>query len=261
MELVQQTPNRSDFDVVLEGNATPSFRMLLPECVLAQGEPLVEGTHVLPGEWEVVGDSAHGTFDTPGMLGARVCLEGQGQAVAVSITIRNRRSQALADVRVAVCVSPNHLPGAPDWCNTDFLPGLTLDRDVQGRHWFEKVTPAGLKALIGTEWVGMHPCPEAARADDVPKYSFQLSETDDACACAVASADGRLLLFQAWAAPCFYCAPFPGNACMHLLPLVAEHLEPGEAATVRGIIGMFPGNHEAFAHAVNAMLGGTVRDM
>jgi len=98
----------------------------------------------------------------------------------------------------------------------------------------------------------MHPTPDAPDSTKVPLYSFTPSPEVDARACAAESADGGFWFFQWWDTPCRWCAPFPGNACMHLEPFVAERLPMGESAGIRGRIGM----HEGDRASLEEMLRG-----
>jgi len=49
------------------------------------------------------------------------------------------------------------------------------------------------------------------------------------------------------------CAPFPGNACKHLEPFVAERLPMGESASVNGRIGMHEGYRASLKKALRGL--------
>jgi len=250
MKLIQQTPHCSDFDVILDGERNPAFRVLLPEFVRADGLDLGKLLHTIPGKWFVGRDGATGSFRASPEILISVTIECRGMEIAVNLNLKNLSSQPLVNLKADVCASVNHLPGEPGWCNPAFFPAsLALDRDVQGRYWYEKITPHNLMALTDGGWVEMHPAPRHPDASRVAQYSFVPSSEESATACTVASADGRFLFFQAWDTRCNYCTPCPGNACMHLHPLIAARLEPGAAASVRGRVGIFRGSREEWARA------------
>ena len=247
VEFIQQTPECADFDVVLTGEGTPAFRMLLPETVMADDIWVVKGFHAVPGEWETTEYGYRGTIGAEGIR-SEVLLQEHGDSVLISLGIGNERDEVLADVSVDICTAVNHLPGAPGWANSSFIPeSLPLDRDIQGTYWFEKITPYNLMAFTTEGWVDAHPFPDDPRADSVPQYSFTPSLEDDASAIAVAAINGNILFYQAWDSPCRYCTPCPGNACMHLHPRVAVSLPPGETAYINGLIGMYEGNRDQLA--------------
>jgi hypothetical protein len=243
MRLIQQLPNCTDFDVVLDGETTPAFRILLPEMVTSPELELKTLLHTIPGRWAVTEHGAQGEFCPSTDLELSVQIQCASPEIFADISIRNLSAQPLTQLRANVCANINHLPGTPPWCNRAFMPSLPLDRDAQGRYWYEKVAPGNLLALSDRGWIEMHPHPQTPDASLVPQYSFK-PNVGDVCACAVASADRSLLFFQAWDGPCQYCAPFPGNACMHLLPVIANVLASGSSAVIRGIAGIFAGNRD-----------------
>jgi len=254
MKLIQQTPGCSDFDLVLGKRAAPAFRVLLPERIVSAGSTLVAPSHTVPGEWAFTLAGARGEFAPSPLVRVVVGIECGEAEIRVDIEFINTSPRVLSSVTADFCAAVNHLPGAPGWCNRDFIPSVPLDRGLQGRYWYEKVTPHGLKALTAEGWVAMHPCPAHPDADAVGEYEWTLSPRTDAHACAARSADGSLLFFQAWDAPCRHIGPFPGNACMHLVPLVAELIEPEKTATIRGRIGILRGDWQALAGKINAEL-------
>ena len=249
MKLIQQTENCADFDVVLDGETSPAFRILLPEQIDTATQSH-GGTHTVPGVWQERPDGSDGRFSIQDAWEVGLSLDTGGSEVRVDLTITNTGREEAKDVRLAMCASLNHLPGEPDWCNERFLPGLPLDRAVQGRYWFEHASPGRLHALTQHGWVEMHPCPNRPDADRVPVYSFVPSETADAWACAVEAMDGGIHFYQAWSTPCRYCTPCPGNACMHLDPFVADALRPSEPASLRGLVGMHEGGRESLAEKI-----------
>jgi len=249
MNLSQQVENCSDFDVVLDGETSPAFRVLLPERIDTATQSH-SGTHTIPGVWQERANGTDGHFSIEDAWDVGVSVDTCGSEVRVDITIRNTGREEARDVWLDICTSLNRLPGEPNWCNERFLPRLPLDRSVQGRYWFEQASPGRLHALTPRGWVEMHPCPDQPDADRVPVYSFVPSETADAWASAVESADGKAHFYQTWSAACRYCTPCPGNACMHLEPFVAEALRPSESASLRGLVGMHQGCRDSLVEKI-----------
>ncbi|NLG52188.1 MAG: hypothetical protein GX552_18920 [Chloroflexi bacterium] len=247
MVYAQQTAGCSDFDITLPGDTAPSFRVLLPEWLRAVGLDYHGLFHTIPGRWEPWGEGVQGQITVMDTVAVGVRLLAHARHVDVTLSVQNIGSRTLTDVWANVCTSVNHLPGSPGWCNWTFMPHLDPDRFLQGRYWYEQVTPRGLRALTDEGWVPMHPQPDQPNADSVPLYSFVPSAQANARACAVCPPEGGLFLFQAWASPCRYCAPCPGNACMHLEPFLAETLPPGDVATIRGAVGLYAGDLPSLA--------------
>ncbi|MHB0938226.1 MAG: hypothetical protein ACYC6A_17685 [Armatimonadota bacterium] len=258
MKLRQQTADCADFDVFVHGDDA-AFRVLLPKLITAEGlngeSPLL---HTIPGTWSLRDDRMSGTFTTPHPLTVFVSMHLRGTDMAVALAVRNDTTHPLANVEGNVCLSPNHLPGQPGWYNPRFIPEMAPDRDAQGRCWYTELTPGRLQVLTVAGWGEMHAHPRQPDPDAVPPYCFAPSARTDAAACAVPSLDGTRFLFQAWSCPCRYIAPFPGNACMHLLPTMADTLAPGAAAVVYGLIGIFEGDREALTAYIAAFRNGLI---
>lgn len=247
MRLHQQTPDCSDFDVIFSGSGTPAFRVLLPEWLFARGLECESHLHTIPGSWTFADGTASGRFSANDQIELSVAVEPRQPDILVTLGATNIGSTGLADVYANVCSSVNHISGDPAWCNEQFLPGLPLDRSVQGRYWYEKLTPRGLFALTHDGWVPMHPRPADPDAEKVPPYQQIKSEKAVARACAVQSPGGDAVFFQSWDAPCRHCAPFHGNACMHLEAFLADSLHPGESAAIHGVVGIHTGDLDSLA--------------
>jgi len=255
LRLVQPYPNCSDFDVVPVGWNKPAFRLLLPEQVSAEGPKKIEhgGTHGTVGKWQTTNEGLHGVFRIGEAFEITVDLAGRDKTVDIQMAVRNLTPETLGQVRVLICSPVNHLPGKPDWSNRLFIPqDIPEDRDAQGRYWYQHVAPQRLRALRPQGWIVTHPSPDNPDPDGVPKYNFLVSTTSDTAAYAVQSLDGKWLFYQTWDKPSRYATPCPGNACMHLHPLVAERLEPGATATIRGKAGLFQGDWEGLRKLVKA---------
>ncbi len=245
MCFLQQSAHCADFDVVVDGESVPSFRLLLPEH-LACEESGHGGVHTVPGRWEIEEGAAEGSFEVGGEFRVAVAIEafpcGDRAACELKavLQVTNLTERAVHNLTSEICASVNHLPGEPGWSNRTFLPeSVPLDRDAQGEYWYEKVTPGGLLMLTADGWLPMHPSPEQPDASLVPRYSFSRSDAAEAWGCAVASPDGRELFYLAPDAQSFWHTPCPGNACMHLSPVVAKSLAPGATATVSLLAGLY----------------------
>ena len=253
--LVQQTPSCSDFDVTLPGKEAPAFRVLLPEHISWDEDEKLSGLHTFPGQWVETTDHLSGAFVCDGSFEISVIIDPKETEILIEMEIRNLTRGTCQDLRANICASVNHLPGEPGWSNRDFVPdSVPLNRDLQGRYWYEEATPQSLKAWTGASWVLMHAFPDRSNANTVDRYFFKAGELDNAYACAVESRDGKKLFYQAWNAPCLYWSPFPGNACTHLLPRVASSLEPGRTARVKGMVGVFSGNRSELAQQIRSEL-------
>ena len=237
------------FSTVTDG---PSFRVLLPEHIKAEEYEEYGGLHGIPGGWEIRADGIEGGYRLKDDFEFRVGISSDDGEMRISLGVKNLLDRTLHDITVAICASVNHLPGAPGWCNDDFLPGLELDRDVQGRYWYGKVTPEGLIALTTRGRVMMHPRRGNPDPDAVPQYEHIASENPCAYACVARNEDGSRSFYQAWNRECYWTAPFRGNACMHLMPVVARELKPGEESVMDGIVGIAAGDVE---RAVNRIEG------
>lgn len=240
--LHQQTADCADFDVLPGRRDRPSFRVLLPEWIRGEGVKHTGFFHVIPGTWIQQERGVSGHYTVADQLSVGVRIEPEETSINVSLTVKNVGESEIAAVWTNVCASVNHLPGTPGWSDERFIPGVSLDRAAQGRYWFEVLTPRRLFAFTGSGWIPMHPCPDRPDAASVPLYSFAPSPAADARACAVESPDGGLWFFQQWNTPCRWCAPCPGNACMHLEPFLAERLPAGATASVCGRIGIHEGD-------------------
>ena len=175
--------------------------------------------------------------------------------ILIEMDFRNLTGGTCRNLRANICASLNHLPGEPGWSNRDFIPAsVPLDRDLQGRYWYEKGTPRSLQYWTGGSWGQMHAFPDRPSADTVNRYFFKAGELDNAYACALQSQNGKKLFYQAWSAPCQHWSPFPGNACTHLLPMVASQLEPEQTARITGMVGVFSGNRSELAQRIRSGL-------
>ena len=256
MRFLQQSAACADFDVILDGESVPAFRLLLPEHLAGEGFEH-GGVHTIPGDWEIADGTAEGRFEVGGEFRIAVALEsfpcGERAACELKavLQITNLTDRTVRNPRAEICASLNHLPGEPGWSNRAFFPdAVPLDRGEQGAHWFERISPRGLMVLTADGWKHTHPAPDAPDASRVPAYSFALSDEPEAWASAVYSPDNRLLFYIAPDAPSYWHTPCPGNACMHLSPVVAKSLPPGESSTISLLAGLYTGTRDQLAKKV-----------
>ena len=248
-----------DVDVILPGESSPACRLLLPESIYGEGLEAILGVHTYPAVWKESGDELQGSVSLDQGVECGLWMKPSAEGVLMKISIKNTSQSTYRDVRVDICASMSHLPNTDnaDWSNRDFLPdSVPLDRTLQGKYWYSVVTPEKLKAWTpGGDWIVMHPRPENPEPDPEDLYWHVMSKTDNNPGCAVLSMDGKKLFYQVWrTGHSRYQSPFAGNACMHLLPQVAEELPPGETATIEGRAGFFDGTREELADEFNKFI-------
>jgi hypothetical protein len=254
MLLHQQTPTCADFDITLEHDGDPAFRLLLPEHVYTSDNDSMGHVHTIPGTWERHFGLTGGRFVIGHTLEIAALLMPAENAVRVSLTFQNISDVSMNNVQAEICASLSHLPGEPSWCNRTFFDTQPLDRSEQGRLWYDEIAPDRLEALtLAGNWIGMHP---GTQGSDEGDKGFTPSEEATAQACAVESpVHGGEQFFQAWDVASHWVTPAPENACMHLRPVVAETLAPGESATIHGVAGIFTGEREALMRHILVLLG------
>ncbi|MBI4605413.1 MAG: hypothetical protein HY721_25900 [Planctomycetes bacterium] len=243
--------DRADVDVTPAGAPSPAVRLLLPEAIHAEGMAPAGGVHTVPGSWVSSVDAVQGILRPHPGVECIVRIETGAREVLVLLTIKNTSSKPYADVRADVCANLCRLPRTwkTEWSNRSFIPeAVPLLREQQGLYWYREATPGRLEAWSPQDgWQAMRPPPDASSPLPGP-YDAELSARDTSLACAIPSLDGKTFFYQAWAAKRGrHQSPFRGNACMHLRPQVAERLEPGESATLRGAAGIFAGTKEELA--------------
>lgn len=231
-----EQPMGADLDV-LDSNERHLFRILLPEFVMAENVPDSSFlSHRIPGEWGVADGIHWCRLRNDRWVEASIALLPGEKGTLILFGIRNLSDQVLEGVSMDICVSVSHIPcpnGA--WINRGFINvPEPPDRDSAGNFWYEKVAPYHLKAFINGQWTIAHPHPDRPSRMGVPRYMPFIYLDDKAHIMAVESLAGDERLFQAWDSPCRVRCAFPGNSCMHLEPILAEKLLPGQVSFVRG---------------------------
>jgi len=250
MRLRQPSRGCMDFDVVLPGNDTPSFRVMAPHMIRAEGIKPLTGIHVVPGIWKNTKSGKKGTLNVKDKIQLTIdVIKGQGE-IEVSIKVKNLTDKELKNVYASIAISPSHLPGLPSWSNVLFFPKAPVDRLAQGKIWYEKLAPHGLKALTADGWVLMHPKPDAPSADGVHEYNTTPSKEPNALGCGAVTPDGGHFLYEAWNRSGHHKTPCPGNAGMDMDIPVTKSLAPGAEAEIRGIIGIHKGSWNSLAERI-----------
>ncbi len=248
--------NNFDIEVILPGKTFPAFRLLLPEYIYTKELEDITKVHTYTASWQKSADEIQGVFSLDQGIECKLWLKPLKEGVLTRISIKNISQKTLSDVRINICAGINHLPNSSgaDWCNRDFLPdSVPLERTAQGKYWYQMVTPERLKAWQpGEKWIFMHPHPENPYPDLDNLYLHEISQTDNYLGCAVMSTNGKKLFYMLWDTDyAQYQTPFAGNACMHLLPLIAKELKPGKTATIEGKVGIFEGTWDELSSEFN----------
>jgi hypothetical protein len=260
-----EEPQGADLDVLAPDGA-PLFRVLLPEDVTATNAPALAGrlNHCTAGAWRDDGPVHAGVVRADGWMEARIGLLRRAAGVLVSLQVTNLSEAELLGARADICIGVVHLPSpSTPWANRAFIPAeVPLDRDAAGRAWYGAVAPSRLYAYAGGAWTPLHPKPETPSPDLVPKYPVRREAVlDQSSVIAVDTLDGRNRLFAAWDVPVGAVAPFPGNACFHVLPLLAEALAPGCVGVARGEIAVANSPREDLARWSAEAHAGAWRDI
>lgn len=244
--LISFTPQSKGCDYTVAGpDGQPLFRLILPETLYRNHrDPLDHVIHTFPGD-QTVGQHAAScvTESRNSMLYESELSELDADTLRMRLSVRNRSAGALCDLRLDICQALGCLPGYPDaWANTDFMPAsLPLDRDIQGRAWYEQVSIERQRGLVNGAWVVLHPAPDCPLIDEKNKYPFVTGSQPDTAAVGIQSIDRSKILYMAWSVPCCWRAPFPGNACMHIMPALPDLL-PGDQIMITGRCGLFRGS-------------------
>jgi hypothetical protein len=240
----QEVPASLDFDFVLPGESSPACRLLAPETIaIAAQEPggfraIPRGTmHTIPGRMlrEDAAVIVEHTFS--GMMASRTVLRPRRTYVEVELTVRNLSESTWHNLRAEFCLGFNRLPAKSPWSNQIFFPGVALDRDVQGALWFSRMSPRRLKFYDDGRWLPLHPSPEDPDPARFPPYNQPFQDLRRASIVALERQAEQPQLFLLFDAPAEAREPFKGNACLHLIPRLAQTLAPGGSATVQGKAG------------------------
>ncbi len=122
--------DRAGVDITLPGLRSPSFRLLLPEAVLASGLEPAEAVHAVPGAWvTAAGGAVQGIVRPRSELACLLRLEPRESGVEIALSIENRSAAIWSDVRVDVCLSHSRPPrdGDAGWSNREFIPGKPVE--------------------------------------------------------------------------------------------------------------------------------------
>ena len=82
------------------------------------------------------------------------------------------------------------------------------------------------------QWHGLHPNPLDPDPKKAELYNTAFSNPKPARIVALQPEAGQQVFFLMFDTESSAREPFPGNACMHLEPLMASRVEPGESAVI-----------------------------
>jgi hypothetical protein len=228
-------------------DARPLFEMLLPEVIESDGvdvmpvekRPVKSYYHMQPTTWRDQGGGRWRMSQShPGYLTYEIALTPAADALYLKWRVRNDTDEPWRDLTGLFCTGSGwgFFTGPHGWYNPDFQPAPpppVSDDPGEAEREFRKSMIDQWKGERVKEnvWVhtpdGWRRYPDAAPDMDVPLIACQ-------------SLDGRKLLALGWEKPAR--ASHGGHLCIHLHPMIAEELPPGEWASSRGVTYVLEGS-------------------
>lgn len=240
--ILQNGDGSLDIDFALAGETTPSFRLLCPEHIGTIDRNLGEEVgakyfHIAKGKshWQKGVLVIEHIF--PKAFDFQITIHPQISYIDLEVTVKNTGEKEWKDLTANFCAGLTRLPGKPPWANRKFFPEMELGRYLHGKYWYSKITPQRLKCYTGKEWELLHPHPDNPDPSLVPQYPASLANAKSATIVALEPVGNQPQFFMMWERDGQACDPFPGNACMHLSPLIAHSVNPGETITIKGKVG------------------------
>ncbi|MCH2211101.1 MAG: hypothetical protein MK110_07350 [Fuerstiella sp.] len=225
----------------------PLFEMLLPEYIhndgreilAAEKRPVHSYYHMQPTDWEDLGNGRWRMTQThPGYLTYQIELSTTVDALYLNFRIRNETSEPWRNLSVNFCSGSGWGDFQPpnNWFNPDFQPAPPppVSRDPQKAareiylgmvsRWQDQVLPQHVWVHTDGGWKRYQ---EDGHRVDLPLIVCR-------------SLDGQKLLAQAWnrKSPVSH-GP---HLCIHLAPVIANKVEPGEWVTARGATYLMDGS-------------------
>ncbi len=220
-------------------DARPLFEMLLPEVIQSDGvdvipveeRPVRSYFHMQPSKWEELGDGRWLMLQThPGYVTYEIALTPAADALHLEWRIRNDTGEPWKELTGLFCTGAGwgSYTGAHGWYNPDFQPAPPLPvaedpREAEREFRMSMINRWRDELVKENVWVhtpdGWRRYPDAATDMDVPLIACR-------------SLDGQKLLALAWDTPAR--ASHGGHLCIHLVPMVAGELPPGEWASSHG---------------------------
>lgn len=217
----------------------PLFSMLLPEFIKTDAgdvvpvdkRPVRSYFHMQPTQWADLGEGRWRMTQThPGHVTYEVTLTPTPDAVYLDWRIRNDTQQVWKNLIGNFCTGAGWAPfsGPGTWHNPDFQcappPPKSGDPKQARQETYKAMVHTWTHDLVRQKvWVhtprGWRRYPDAVGDMDVGLVARR-------------SLDGRKLLAQAWDKPAP--ASHGPHLCIHLSPMVAAKLDPGEWASARG---------------------------
>lgn len=251
---------------VYEGPDTeskPLFSMLLPEFVAdSSGEiipperlPVDSWLHMQPTRWEDLGDGSWSALQSfPGYLTSGTVISPVEEGLELKWTLTNESDRCFQQPYGNFCLGSGWagtgFQPPEGWFNPDFQEvqtSMKVDASEGQQelyrkfvdNWRNNLMPKNVWIHDGDRWEKY----ASARHSALPMRSWEMEATECRVrVIAMESLDGGRVLAQGWGAPGRAC--IGPHLCIHLCPVVAERLEPGEKATVKGRANLLEGNRE-----------------
>lgn len=242
--ILQNGDGSLDIDFVLPGETIPSFRLLCPEHIGTIDRNLGEEVgakyfHMAKGKSHSQDGVLVIEHSFPKVFDFQIKIIPQTSYVDLEVTVKNTGEKSWKDLTANFCAGLTRLPGNPPWANRKFFPEMELDRYLHGKYWYSKITPQRLKCYSGNGWELLHPHSDNPDPSLVPQYPVSLANAKSTGIVALEPDGNQPQFFILWDKEGQACDPFPGNACMHLSPLIAHSVNPGESGTINGKIGFW----------------------
>ena len=239
----QEVEGSVDFDFLLDGKSTPACRILAPEQLAVEGRDLGKEVgervlHTTPGKLTRRGDTVTVERSYPGAFSYRLELRPRATYFDLTFLVRNLGNREWRDLKADFCLGLSRLPSrSRPWSNEVFFRSVPPDRTEQGALWYSHITPKRLMYYWRGQWHGLHPNPLDPDPKKVPLYNAAFSNPKPARIVALQPEAGQQVFFLMFDTESSAREPFPGNACMHLDPLMANRVKPGESAVIKGKAG------------------------
>jgi hypothetical protein len=237
--------------------------MLLPEIVADNGGeiippdqlPVDSWLHIQPTQWESLGNGGwQGRQGFPGYFSSTVTVTPEEDGLALEWTLRNESARTFREPYGNFCLGSGWAGtgfAPPDgWFNADFQEPQTSAETEPAKqpqdlyrqfvdNWLDHLARKNVWVHEGSGW---------ERYSCVPHTLFRIRSWDlevsekPVSRIALESLDGTKVLAQGWSVPGRAC--IGPHLCIHLCPVVAEELRPGEAGTITGAAYLLEGGRE-----------------
>lgn len=238
------------FNCILPGERIPSFRILAPEHITTNDRDLGEEAgfkwfHIMQAKSYQRDGTLVIEHLFENLFEFRLTVTPREMYVDIELSIKNIDNKPWNGLQANFCsglTKPSDVKSNDMWINRIFFPDTVMYRKEIGEYWFSKIVPKRFKYYDGKEWKLAHPNPENPNSSEFPEWlSEEAKNKTDKIGRIIAleAHDNQPQLFQMWNVEGVVWDPFPGNACMHIIPIVAERLNPKEVASIKGRIGFW----------------------